>query len=178
MADRQCADDDRHGGPKASPRPGSVPTDADLLESFVSRRDEQAFAALMERHGPMVLRLCHQLLSDAHEAEDAFQATFLVLVRRAGSIRERELLGNWLYGVAHRVAARARAQRTRRRTREGRAVDVRRRFGVALDKHVDAGGDRGLGRGALATRQQEGDEQDGQGHVFSDYLNSSRRVRV
>jgi RNA polymerase sigma factor (sigma-70 family) len=96
-----------------------VRTDAELIDDFVGGRDEDAFAALMDRHGPMVLRLCRRLLADAHEAEDAFQATFLVLVRKAGSIREPELLGNWLYGVAHRVAARARILTARRRTREG-----------------------------------------------------------
>jgi len=119
VADRHRVEDDRHGGPQVGLRRGSMPTDADLLEGFVSRRDELAFAALVERYGPMVLRVCRQLLRDAHDAEDAFQATFLVLVRKAGSIRERGLLGNWLYGVAHRVAARARALTARRRTREG-----------------------------------------------------------
>jgi RNA polymerase sigma factor (sigma-70 family) len=112
--------DARHGAHAARPRPNPAPTDAGLIEDFVSRRDEDAFSALMERHGPMVLHVCRQLLRDAHDAEDAFQATFLVLVRKAGSIRERELLGNWLYGVAHRVAARMRTVTARRRTREGR----------------------------------------------------------
>jgi RNA polymerase sigma-70 factor (ECF subfamily) len=100
-------------------RGGSARTDAELIDDFVGAHDESAFAALVERHGPMVLRLCRRMLADAHDAEDAFQATFLVLVRRAGSIREPELLGNWLYGVAHRVAARARNVSARRRTREG-----------------------------------------------------------
>jgi RNA polymerase sigma factor (sigma-70 family) len=131
VADTDRADDDRPGGPKAGPRPGSVPTDADLLERFVSRRDGKAFAALMERHGPMVLRLCRQLLSDVHDAEDACQATFLVLARKAASIRKGEALGSWLYGVAHRVAARARALRARRRQRE--------RQGAAL-ADIEAGG--------------------------------------
>ena len=77
-------------------------TDARLLESFVARRDEAAFAALVQRHGPMVLGTCRRVLRDPHDAEDAFQAAFLVLVRKADSIRRRELLGNWLYGVAYR----------------------------------------------------------------------------
>ncbi len=82
-------------------------TDGELLERFVSGRDETAFAALVSRHGPMVLGICRRLLRHAQDAEDAFQATFLVLVRKAGGIGRRELLGNWLYGVAVRVAGRA-----------------------------------------------------------------------
>jgi RNA polymerase sigma factor (sigma-70 family) len=89
-----------------------------LLERFVARRDEAAFAALVARHGPMVLGVCRGLLFDPNDVEDAFQATFLVLVERAGAIRDRDLLGPWLYGVALRVAARARAVAMRRRARE------------------------------------------------------------
>jgi RNA polymerase sigma factor (sigma-70 family) len=84
--------------------------DAALLERFVRHRDETAFAALVARQGPMVLRLCRRVLGDAHAAEDAFQATFLVLARKAGSIRRHEALAAWLYGVAYRVASRARRQ--------------------------------------------------------------------
>jgi DNA-directed RNA polymerase specialized sigma24 family protein len=75
-----------------------------LLELYVSRRDEGAFAAPVRRHGPMVLGVCRRLLPNAAAAEDAFQATFLVLVRKAGSVRPREAVGNWLYGVAYRSA--------------------------------------------------------------------------
>ena len=89
-----------------------------LLERFSSRRDEAAFELIVARHGPMVLGVCRRVLSDPHDVEDAFQATFLVLVRKAHSLRRRDLLGNWLYGVAHRVAVRARANAARRRTRE------------------------------------------------------------
>src|SRR5262245_36396238 len=92
--------------------------DRALLDRFASRGDEAAFAALLHRHGPMVLGVCHRLLADPHDAEDAFQATFLVLVRKAGTLADRERVGNWLYGVAHRVAARARAVAARRRARE------------------------------------------------------------
>ena len=92
-------------------------TDAQLLARFISRRDddaEAAFAALVSRHGPMVRRVCRSLLADPNDAEDAFQATFLVLARKAGTIRRPELLGNWLYGTAHR-AARTLKTRTARR---------------------------------------------------------------
>jgi RNA polymerase sigma factor (sigma-70 family) len=92
-------------------------TDRHLLERFVSAQDQAAFAALVQRHGPMVLGVCRRLLHDAHEAEDAFQATFLVLVHKVRSISRPELLGPWLHGVAYRTAARAR-QAARRRARE------------------------------------------------------------
>src|SRR5207245_8965910 len=78
-------------------------TDGEILERFVNRHDEAAFEEILARHGPMVLAVCQQLLRDPHDAEDAFQATFLVLVRRAASIRKRERLAGWLYGVAHRA---------------------------------------------------------------------------
>jgi RNA polymerase sigma factor (sigma-70 family) len=93
-------------------------TDAQLLECFISRRDEAAFEALVWRHGPMVVGVCRRVLRHAQDAEDAFQATFLILVRKAAAIGQRQLLGNWLYGVAYRTALEARAKATRRRTRE------------------------------------------------------------
>ena len=99
-------------------------TDPDLLRRFLENREEAAFAALVERHGPMVLGVCRHLVTNAADADDAFQATFLVLVRRASSIRKPQLLGNWLYGVAHRVAARARLQAARRRDRERPEVEM------------------------------------------------------
>ena len=89
-----------------------------LLDRFVKHRDEAAFGAIVARHGPMVLGVCRRVLEDPEDIEDAFQATFLVLVRKAGSLRNRDLLANWLYGVAHRVAIRARARTYRRRLRE------------------------------------------------------------
>jgi RNA polymerase sigma factor (sigma-70 family) len=87
--------------------------DAVLLERFVRRRDEDAFAALVRRHGPMILRVCRRVVGCDAQAADCFQATFVVLVRRAASIRDTATLANWLYGVANRVArdARARMQR-------------------------------------------------------------------
>ncbi len=93
-------------------------SDALLLERFVAIKDEEAFEALISCHGPMVLGVCRRMLDDPRDVEDAFQATFLVLVRKAGSLRDRDLLSNWLYGVAHRVATRARASAYRRRMRE------------------------------------------------------------
>src|SRR5262245_54465332 len=84
-------------------------TDGELLERFVAGREEAAFSALMERHGRMVWAVCCRVLHDRHQAEDAFQATFLVLVRRAGSVRKRESVGSFLHGVAYRAAMKARA---------------------------------------------------------------------
>jgi DNA-directed RNA polymerase specialized sigma24 family protein len=82
--------------------------DADLLERFRRERNEAAFAVLLERHGPLVLRVCGQLLGDGHAVEDAFQATFLTLACRAGSIRKSASLAAWLHGVACRIARRMR----------------------------------------------------------------------
>ncbi len=98
-------------------------TDGELLQRFAHKRDaaaEAAFETLLARHGAMVLTVCRQILGDAHAAEDAFQATFLVVVRRASSLRVREpgALGPWLHGVAYRIALKARQESARRRARE------------------------------------------------------------
>jgi RNA polymerase sigma factor (sigma-70 family) len=98
-------------------------SDAELLQCFLAQRDELAFSALVYRHGPMVLGLCRRLLRDSDDAEDAFQATFLVLVRKAHSISRPEHLGNWLYGVAHRTALKLRATRARRQQCETPLVE-------------------------------------------------------
>jgi RNA polymerase sigma factor (sigma-70 family) len=101
-------------------------SDRQLLDRFVAHRDavaELAFTVLVERHGPMVLGVCRRILADSHDAEDAFQATFLVLVRQASSIRVDGSLGRWLFGVANRVATRARATARRRLARERLGVD-------------------------------------------------------
>ncbi len=89
-------------------------SEGELLERFVTEQDEAAFEALMARHGRMVLGVCRQLLRDPNDVDDAFQATFLILVRKAGTLRRSDLLGNWLYGVAYRVATRARSSSARR----------------------------------------------------------------
>lgn len=93
-------------------------TDGQLLERYLTRSDEAAFEELVRRHGGMVLGVCRRLLRDEHAAEDAFQATFLVLVRKADSIRPRNHVGNWLYGVAYRTAQKARSQYRKRQARE------------------------------------------------------------
>ncbi|QDU18925.1 sigma-70 family RNA polymerase sigma factor [Urbifossiella limnaea] len=92
--------------------------DDDLLTAFVADRDPEAFAALVRRHGPMVLGVCRRVVRDYDAADDAFQAVFLVLARRAADVRPRNRVGAWLYGVAYRTALKARAARARRRTRE------------------------------------------------------------
>jgi RNA polymerase sigma factor (sigma-70 family) len=97
-------------------------TDNELLKRFLANRDENAFEALVRRHGPMVLALCRRILRDPQDAEDAFQAAFLIFVRRAASISKPELLGNWLYGVACRTARTARAAAEKRRVKEAEAV--------------------------------------------------------
>jgi RNA polymerase sigma factor (sigma-70 family) len=99
-------------------------TDGQLLGCFIERRDEAAFEALVLRHGPMVLGVCRRVLCRVHDAEDAFQATFLVLARKAASLCARELVGNWLYGSAYRTALEARARRARRRARERQVEDM------------------------------------------------------
>jgi len=91
-------------------------SDAQLLERFLQQRDQTAFAGLLERHGPMVWNVCRRVLAQDQDADDAFQATFLVLMRKARSIRKHEALGSWLYGVACRVAFQARAAAQRHRT--------------------------------------------------------------
>jgi RNA polymerase sigma factor (sigma-70 family) len=92
--------------------------DGKLLEGYVVRREEAAFEALVRRHGPMVLGVCRRVLGNVADAEDAFQATFLVLVRKAASVAPRERVGNWLYGVAYHTALKARAAAVQRRRKE------------------------------------------------------------
>jgi len=111
-------------------------TDGQLLERFATSQDEEAFEALVRRHGPMVLGLCRQMTGDEHAAEDAFQATFLVLVRNVATIRKHESLGSWLYGVARRVSSKARSG-ARRWVLAGHVAEM-----TADETEVQAGLDR------------------------------------
>ncbi len=102
-------------------------TDSELLDRFTQGRAEAAeaaFTALVDRHGSMVLHVCRHVLGNEHDAQDASQATFLILARRAGSIGRRESVASWLHGVALRVAARARLAAARRRARERRGAEI------------------------------------------------------
>jgi RNA polymerase sigma factor (sigma-70 family) len=99
-------------------------SDGELLECFLEHKEEIALEALVRRHGPMELGVCRRVLGHAQDAEDAFQATFLVLVKKAGSIWPRGQVGNWLYGVAYRTALKAKAMHARRRTREKQVMDT------------------------------------------------------
>ena len=126
-------------------------SDRELLARFAGSRDasaEAAFEALVLRHGPMVLRVCSNVLRDPTDAQDAFQATFLVLVRRSRAIRKLESVGSWLYGVAYRVAARARVEAARRRA-------VERRGGLRVVAAVDSGDDGVRDREELGLAIQE-----------------------
>jgi RNA polymerase sigma factor (sigma-70 family) len=108
----------RHIRKLAVARSMSKAPDHELLDRFVRRKDQEAFEVLVQRHGPMVWHVCWRVLYDWHSAEDAFQAAFLVLARKAATIRRREALAGWLYGVAYRVTARARVDAVRTRGRE------------------------------------------------------------
>src|SRR5262245_20382395 len=99
-------------------RQSAARTDGELLGAFVNERDADAFAELVRRHRPMVLGVCRRVVNEHATADDAFQAVFLVLARRAASVRPREQVGNWLYGVAYRTALKARMVLARRRSRE------------------------------------------------------------
>lgn len=103
---------------------GEAESDGNLLERFAATHDQAAFATLMQRHGPLVLSVCRRLLADPHAVDDAFQATFVVLVRRAAALKREGSLGSWLYTVAYRIALKARAQSARRRSREQQAEDM------------------------------------------------------
>jgi RNA polymerase sigma factor (sigma-70 family) len=118
MATRQVSEVFQHLRRAVALRDGAELTDGQLLEGYLSRRDEAALAALVHRHAPMVWGVCRRVLRSHHDAEDAFQATFLVLARKAAAIASRELLANWLYGVAHQTALKARTTVAKRRGRE------------------------------------------------------------
>lgn len=100
-------------------------TDAELLERFAARREDAAFAVLVHRHGPLVLGVCRRVLRNAQDAEDAFQAAFLILARKARSVRKQQSLASWLYKVAYRIALRARSVQKQRQAREARVLERR-----------------------------------------------------
>jgi RNA polymerase sigma factor (sigma-70 family) len=122
------------------------PSDSELLQRFIQGRDEEAFELLVWRHGAMVLNVCRRVLRREHDAEDAFQATFLTLVRKAGAIGKREAVGSWLYKVAYRIALRARGAASSRPLPEGPLPDpsstepiddlLWREFGAAMDEEI------------------------------------------
>jgi RNA polymerase sigma factor (sigma-70 family) len=124
MADERLGTLIRHLRRAVAPPPAVGPRDAQLLERFLKDRDEAAFELLLWRHGPMVLGTCRRVLGQAADVEDAFQATFLVLLRKARSVSRGEALGAWLYRVAYRVALRARAAARRRARREKPGLDA------------------------------------------------------
>src|SRR5580704_12853827 len=103
---------------------GAGCTDGQLLAAFIDQKDEAAFEALVRRHGSMVFGVCRRVVGNHHDAEDAFQATFLVLARKASSVRPRERVANWLHGVALRTAMKANARTTKRRAREKQVTEM------------------------------------------------------
>jgi RNA polymerase sigma factor (sigma-70 family) len=109
-------------------------TDGELLDRFTSRRDESAFSILIARHGAMVLRICRIILADEHDVQDAFQATFLVLVRRSHTIDRSGSVGPWLFGVCHRIAVRTKTDAARRRSRERKSAEMRARDSRRADR--------------------------------------------
>jgi hypothetical protein len=112
-------------------------SDRQLLNCYVSTHDEAAFEALVRRHGPMVLGVCRRVLRDPHEADDAFQATFLVLICKAAGVVPGEMLPNWLYGVAHQTAVRAKSAASKRRLRERQVPQMPEPRASQLDSRDD-----------------------------------------
>ncbi len=121
MSSSALADGLRHLRGKLAAHCRSEDSDEQLLHAFLSRRDESAFAALVRRHGPMVLHVCRRVLGHQQDAEDAFQAAFLVLAQSAGKLRNKTALASWLHGTAYRTALKAKQAAARRRKHEGQA---------------------------------------------------------
>jgi RNA polymerase sigma factor (sigma-70 family) len=124
MTNGQTSEFIRHLGQTAALRAGAGVTVGQLLAAYLTRREDTALAALVRRHGAIVWGVCRRVLRHYHDAEDAFQATFLVLVRKAASIAAPELLANWLYGVAYQTARKARATGAKRRARERQVAEM------------------------------------------------------
>ena len=124
-------------------------SDAQLLERFLEKEDETAFAALMHRHGRLVLGVCRRVLGHAQDAEDVYQATFVVLARKARWIRKREAIGSWLYQIAYRLAHKSRRTAERRRAHESQVAAAAPRDPLA--EVSLAGSARHPGRGAGAS---------------------------
>src|SRR5262245_7719048 len=114
----------RHLSKRSGPPVAADLSDGELLRRFAASREEGAFAALVQRHGPLVLSVCRRVLRHQQDAEDAFQATFLILARKAGSVRRSESLASWLFGVAHRTALRAKTDAAKRRHHPARSKSV------------------------------------------------------
>src|SRR6516162_6097224 len=130
----------RHLYRMAGADPTAERTDAELLRHFVERHEEAAFTVLLERHGGLVMSVCRRILPRRHDAEDAFQATFLTLIRHASSIRRTEAVGSWLYRVAHRIALKAGTDMARRTVRErqsGKAAQAPATSEIALRELQD-----------------------------------------
>src|SRR5438552_3924529 len=117
MANRSSSTLLRHIRTLASKADAERLSDRELLRRFTAERDETAFADLVRRHGPMVQGVCRRVLRQAQDAEDVFQAAFLVLAQKAPRMRWRESVGNWLYGVAYRLALKAKVRAARRQRR-------------------------------------------------------------
>src|SRR5690349_635628 len=147
MAKAQLGGVLRHLGELRMTHAVAEASDAELLGRFAERHEDAAFTGLLRRHGPMVWAVSRRVLPDVRDAEDVFQAAFLLLARKAGSIRKRESVGSWLHGVAHRMALKARARGARRQAYEKRAADMRdtRTSPEAVRLEVQEALDRALG---------------------------------
>jgi RNA polymerase sigma factor (sigma-70 family) len=130
----------------ADPVGAGESSDRQLLECFAGQRDEAAFAELVRRHGPMVLGVARRVLGDVHDAEDVFQAAFLVLARKAGSVRWRESVGAWLFPVAYHLALKVRAARERRRVHEAQVATMPEHAAAPPDAELRAVLDEELAR--------------------------------
>src|SRR5438876_1390730 len=137
MASSQLSNVVRHLRGIVLRREAAARTDSDLLQLYVHNKDEVAFESLVIRYGPMVLGVCRRVLRNQHDAEDAFQASFLVLVRKAASVLPREMVANWLHGVAYMTAHRARVAIAKRRAKERHVMERPKPKAVDQDLWLD-----------------------------------------